>query len=308
MKRKNNDIMILLFALLLFSLGVGWIYSKSAPKPKKSPKPPQEITYKPKDIPKEEKAMPTNEILEYIKEWVPTKGISHIIEVLKEKSSKNTIVETLNKFLEQHENEFSRQEKLKIIISIGHHYKNNKKLQFQIFDIIAQNKNIEEGEVPLLFAAIKIGEKKAIADLVEWYKQSKRPKVRDLAKQTLEYAAKNDNADAIKKLHEAGAKIDKSYATELLWIVVKSNKGPKSIPFLKSLGADIDNYDPKTKYTVLIQAIKNKNLDTVKALVKAGVNIEKSSKDNSIGYPLQVARELDQVKIDLFLRSEGAED
>jgi len=56
------------------------------------------------------------------------------------------------------------------------------------------------------------------------------------------------------------------------------------------------------------EAHVNKNLDTVKALVNAGANVAKPSQDKAIGYPLQVARELDQVQIDLFLRSKGAKD
>jgi len=344
---KNNDIAILLFSLLVFSLGIGWIYSKTedktkteikvikekealkkkekkpkstVPAPKKTPAPPKEIKFKESDVPKEETDFTTEEMLEYLYESGKSKDLKSVLIFLKEKCPKEKIAEVVKKFIGTEEHGLERKNKLKLILSLGKHYKNEKKIQKQLFDIIAAHKDIEEGEIPLLFLAVEIGEREAIPDVVEWYKsqkEKKQPRLRDLAKQTLEYAAKHDFDEALKKLHENGAEINKNYAKKLLWILIKSNAGSKSIEFLKKRGADLNNYDPESKHTILIQAIKNKNLDSVKKLVelveKEGKEklkefLNKPSKDKTIGYPLQITRELKLLDIEKFIRNKGAKD
>jgi len=284
---KNIDIAILLFALLTFSIGVGWIHSKSN---------------------NTSETLTTEEILEYIKEWTSSKGVTQIIKFLKTECPERKITETIKTFIEKKSDNLTREEKLKIILALGRNYKKDKKLQQEIFDIISANKNIEKGEIPLLFLAVKVDEKETIPDIITWYRDRDRPETIDLAKKTLEYAAQNDYAEALKKLHENGATIDAKFATKLLWAVVKENKGSKSITFLKSLGADLDAYNKEKNITILIQAIRNKNLETVTMLVNLGADVAKTSEDKSIGYPLQVARKFDLVGIEQFLRSKGAKD
>ncbi|KKP26218.1 MAG: hypothetical protein UR12_C0038G0005 [candidate division TM6 bacterium GW2011_GWF2_30_66] len=382
MKQKNNkDISILLYALLLFSFGIGWIYSKSArklneennqnnkietladatdktitknptkapdptkeftkpeietpeskktpeetntnntekEKPKTSsiaipvaPEPPAEITY---DIEKAEKdeELTVNEILIYSKELVLSKNINNLVILLKEKCPKKIILDVINEIFKRDliNQDLTRYEKLKIILALGNYYENDKQLQAQIFDILTKYKDLENGKVPLLFAAIEIKESSVIPALVDWYKKSDRPDLRDIAKLTLEYAAKNDFGPAIKKLHELGVKIDPEYATQLLWINLKSNKTNKKsilIETLKNCGASLDSQDKQTKLTPLIKAIKNKNIATVEKLIKFGANPILSSTDKSVGFPLQVARELKQLDIEMLLRSKGAKD
>ena len=287
----------------------------TVPEPKKLPEPPKEITFKKSDIPKKAIDLTTEGMLEYLDEWGKARALTSITDFLKEKCPKDKVANILKTVIEKYN--FAREQKLKLILVLEQHYKKDKKIQKQIFDLIAQDKDIEEGEIPLLFLAVEIGERETIPDIVEWYKGQKRPKVRDLAKQTLEYAAKHDYDEALKKLHEKGAKIDKDYATKLLWILIKSNAGFKSIEFLKKRGADLNSHDPKSKYTILIQAIKNKNIKVVKKLIdiiekdteqaiKKFVNAP--SKDKKIGYPLQNARELKLIKLEAFLREKGAKD
>lgn len=382
MKQKNNkDISILLYALLLFSFGIGWVYSKSTrkldeknvqnnkietfadatdktitkdstqnseltklaskpeiatqeikkipestdtnntekEKPKTSsiiipvaPEPPAEITY---DIEKAEKdeELTVNEILIYSKELIISKNINRLVALIKEKCPKKIILDVINEILKRDltNQDLTRYEKLKILLSLGKFYENDKQLQAQIFDIIAKNKDIETGKIPLLFAAIEIKESSVIPALIDWYKKSDRPDLRDIAKLTLEYAAKNDYGPAIKKLHELGVKIDPEYATQLLWINLKSNKTNKKsilIETLKNYGANLDSEDKETKLTPLIKAVKNKNIITVEQLIKLGANPILSSTDRSVGFPLQLARELKQLDIEMLLRSKGAKD
>jgi len=335
--RKKYDIAILLFSLLLFSLGIGWIHSKpdntkkpakklvkkkiktTVPEPQKAPEPPPSIlpqAQNSRDNQTDKKEMTVKEILDYLDEMEQAKGIVPIVEALKELCPKENILEVMEKFIEENKLHLNREQKLHVIISLGEYYKKNIELQQKIFDIIAKHKDIESGEIPLLFLMIEIGKRNVIPDVLAWYQVRKRPETKLLAKKTLEYAAKNDFDKALKKLHEIikedktedSIKIDKAYATKLLWLVVKNNKGSKSIEFLKSLGADLDNYDETEKITILIQAIRNKNIDTIKELIRLGADVKKASKDKSIGYPLQVARELGQVNIEAILRAKGAKD
>jgi len=280
----------------------------TVPKPQKTPAPPP-----PRDTSKDAsqenlKKIKPEEILEYIHELGKAVGLSAVVTFLKEECPKEKITEIIKTFINKNDYEFTREQKLKTILELGKHYKKDKVIQKQIFDIIAEHKNIEEGIVPLLFLTVEIGQQDIIPDLLAWYKGQKRPQVKKLAKQTLQYAAKNDYDIALKKLHQSGVTIDKTHATELLWDLVKADAGAKSIKFLKSLGADLDAYDPNSKYTILIQAIKNKNSGVIKELIRLGTDVTKPSTDKTIGYPLQIARELDLVDIEELLRSKGARD
>lgn len=385
-QNKNKDISILLYTLLLFSFGMGWIYSKksdnsnieksknnnttnntldniktcvntgedpskkieSKPEPEtkqietkdkslekektpessikipKLPEPPAEIQPDTEKIKKEEK-LTTEDILAYSKELIESHGIDDLITILKVKCPKEIISKSINAILKQYDEDLSRQEKLKIIIALAKHYEKDKNLQDAIFNIISENKNLEFGEVesndninnknnnknkkedtPILFIAIEVGEEKAAPNIVEWYSKSNRTDIRDIAKETLHYAAKNDYSEAIKKLYEIGVKIDSKLATELLWENLKSNKGFKSIEFLKKIGADLNSIDSSSKFTTIIQAVKNKNLALIKKLAELGASVKTSSPEKAIGSPLQVARELELIDIENYLRSLGA--
>jgi len=280
------------------------------PKPKgiPMPPPPKEIKFKKTDVPKKKIYLKEEDLLEYIHELGTAAGLKNIIKILKEECPKDKIAAILEKFITKKDYDFTRKQKLKTILALGKYYKNNKKIQKQIFDIIAKHKDIEKGPVPLLFLTVEVGQRNIIPDLITWYKGQAKPELKELAKQTLEYAAKNDYHIALKKLHESGAKIDKKYATKLLWVLIKSNAGAKSIEFLHSLGANLDSYDSKSKYTILIQAIKNKNTKIIKELVRLGADVKKPSQDKKIGYPLQITRELDLLDVEALLRSKGARD
>jgi len=332
-KIKNHDIAILLFSLLVFSLGVGWIYSKSNTKvePKKKeqaiktmvkdapeiPEPPKEIKHKESDIPKKEKLLTIDEMLEYVKEWATESGVPTIIEFLKTTCPKDKVVQMIQKIIKKYAQELTRENKVKLILSLAHFYKKDKAIQHKLFELLSAEKTIEQGDVPLIFIAAQLEETEVLPAMVDWYKSQKNRKL-DLEKRTFDYAAKHDYVDALKKLQEKLKIIDPAYATQLLWILVQANTGTKSIKFLRKLGADVDYQDPKTKFTLLIKAIKNKNLDTVKELVepvtikpglkKLGANVNKASENKAIGYPVQNAREIGRTDIEMFLRSKGATD
>jgi hypothetical protein len=398
--RNNKDISILLYALLLFSFGIGWVYSRNikednqtkdsqlssqvasqkvsqetvtqkisdqietlldtavtqdvatpeakTPEPQKAPEaakapeeaktpeiktpepekaskpivelpkipelpePPAEVTYDIEKATKEEE-LTTREIIIYSKEFIRSKNMNNLVAILKERCPKKIIVETISKILELDaiHQELTRPEKLKIVLALAKHYENDKELQSKIFDIITKYKDLETGKIPLLFVAVEIKEIDVIPALVEWYKKSDRPEVRNLADISHDYAAKNDYGQVIKRLKDTGVKITPERATELLWTNLKANKTKKDsvlIESLKSLGANLNSPDPKTQITPLIQAIKNKNLHAVKQLVKFGADPKLASKDKSVGFPLQVARELGQLNIEMFLRDKGARD
>ena len=333
---KDYDIVILLFALLVFSLGVGWIYSKPNDKkpiqqkklttkkeeaplqttvkaPPKTPEPPKEIPYKTTDIPKVE--MSLNEMMDYIREWANESGVPEIIKFLKEICPKDKIVTMVKQITKQYTQELTRENKIKLAFSLANFYKKDKNIQNKIFEIIANDKTIIEGDIPLIFIAAQQGEIDAIPNMIDWYKKHRKRRV-NLEKKTFAYAAKHDYANALQKLQKKLHAIDKAYATKLLWILVKANAGKKSIEFLANLGADLNYQDPKTKHTILIQAIINKNPAVVKELVRLGADVKKPSQDKSIGYPVQVAREnpvkkareLGLTDIEMFLRSKGASD
>jgi len=334
-KIKNYDIAILLFSLLVFSLGIGWIYSKSstsndkkASKTKqdktsqkkeeqpikttvkvapKAPEPPKEIIFKKSDIPKKEKLLTIAEMMDYIQEWASESGVPKIITFLKSVCPKDKLIEMVNEIIKKHAQELTRKNKIKLILSLANFYTKDKNIQNKLFEIISQDETVEQGDTPLVFIAVQLEEIEVIPDMINWYKANvkRRP---DLEKRTFEYAAKRDYVKALKKLQEKLPIIDKAYATKLLWILIQSNSGKKSIEFLKNLGADVNYQDPKTKFTILIQAIKNKNLAVVKELVRLGVDVTKPSDNKAVGYPVQNARELELTDIEMFLRSAGAKD
>lgn len=347
-QKKNKDISILLYALLLFSFGIGWVYSKNTretgnentqvttevitqetksqdaqktpEEPKQAenkitipttPEPPAEIVVDTEKAAKDEE-LTAQEILIYSKELIRSKSINNLVALIKDKCPENIVVSTVDQIITINKEELSRYEKLKIILSVGKYYETNKQIQRQLFDLIIKNKNLETGKTPLLFAAIEIKEKEVIPALLEWYKNSGRPETKDLAMDTLEYAAKNDYGLAIKSLQEnSPRKIEPEHATKLLWLNLKANKTgvhSRSIEVLKAFGADLNSQDPKTQFTPLIQAVINKNLEAVQQLVKFGASPTLGSSDKSVGFPLQFAREYKQLDIENFLRSKGARD
>jgi len=269
-----------------------------------------------KDKKQPTKKMSLNDVYKYIRAFILMGGDNDIIDFLKASCPATNIVEVIKQTIEEPTSSLTRENKLNIIFSMAKFYKKNIKLQHELFDLIATRDELLSPEPPLIIVASKTRNRKAIAELIEWDKKKTGKEKSDLYERALLYAAQHDDKRALKGLHKHGTKINKDTASKLLFDLIKSNAGTKSIPFLLKRSKNNINYeDPKSKATLLIRAIKNKNIAVVKALIEAGADITLDSSDKSIGAPLQVARDMvsqdrgrKALDIELYLRKKGARD
>jgi len=330
MKIKNYDIVILLSTLLIFSVGIGFLYSaknnnqtpksktiktqvetglvSTIPEPPKAP--PAPYATKQEEAPsKIEHVFTLEEIFDYIIDWAKAASDDSIIEFLEEECPKDKIVEVIQKIVDEHISDLSRKGVLNIIFSLAKHFKDDKNIQDQLFNVLIKNDSLALKKPPILVVAVQTKHKDLIPDLLNFAKRNlEKVKTKEMDKKALLYAAKNDIPEYLESLHENIEKITADMASELLFELVKANKSGKSIPFLVKIGADINYHDDKTNLTILMHAIKNQNLDLIKKIVEAGADVKKPSKDKKIGYPLQLARELGNLEIEMYLREKGARD
>ena len=324
MKITNYYIVILLGILLLFSFGVGILYSvrtkessekkektakitSTVPDPVTMPEPPSEIIVQ-EDPKQTEEPFSVEEILAYVIDWAKAKADDAIIEFLKEECPKTKIAEIVSRIIEEKISEISREGELHILLELANHFKDDKAVQNRLFDILLNDKTLTHQEPPLLTIAVKKGQQAIIPDLIAWNQKNIEKIITDLGKEALLYSAKNDDTKDLKMLHNNGVKITEEMASKLLLELVKANKTSQALPFLIEQNANPDYYDNNTDLTLLMHAIKNENIEMVRDLITFGADIRKGSKDKKIGYPLQIAREVGNLDIELLLREKGAKD
>jgi len=331
MKIKNYDIVILLSILLTFSLGIGFLYSiknskdnttketrdkvetqveptSTVGEAKKAPSAPSDLDKKKeKNHIYKKEDFTIEEIFNYIIDWAKAASDNSIIKFLKAECPKDKIVEIVKKIVK--ETELSRDNKLNIIFSMAEHFKDDKNIKDKLFNVIIEDDILAIQEPPVLVVAVQTKHEALIPDLLDFGKRNiEKVKANQMDKKALHYAAKNDIPEYLEGLHRNIEKIPADMASKLLLELVKANKPGNSIPFLVKIGANINYYDDKNNLTILMHAIKNKNLDLVKTICEAGADVEKPSKDKAIGYPLQLAREVSDLAIEMYLQDQGARD
>jgi len=253
-----------------------------------------------------DKPLTITDMKKYIKDIALAGGEKAISTFLKELCPPDTIIKMIKQLNTKAFQALERREKLYIIFSLAQHYKTNNKIKERMFKIITKTKSLAKGEIPILILAIKNKTNAPIKNIIEWDRKRTDDKKSKLEKEALDYAAKKDDLESLKILKQNGAEISPKKASKLIWLLVKENEGSKSIPFLVKNGGDI-NYENEG-YTPLLRAIKNNNLETVKKLIELKADIKKSSKNKAIGSPLQKAREIGNIEIEMLLRKYGAKD
>jgi len=319
MKIENYDIIILLSFLLIFSFSIGWLYSKKGNNAKKKettstiieikeipPAPSEEKDKKEVVLPPKEEKLTFDEINSNIQKMIIFNAINNLIAFLKQACPQEMVVDIVKKIIQKPE--LKKKDKLHILLALALHHKDKADIKLQLLEEMTKDRSLLQDEVPILILSINKKLDTLIPHLINWNQTKEEKKQLDLEKEALLYAAKNDDLKALQSLKTQSIPITKKDASELLWTLVKSNGETTSVAFLKALGADLDYTDPKTKMTPLIQAIKNKNLKAVKQLVTHGADVEKPSENKNIGYPLQIAREIERLDIERFLREKGARD
>jgi len=300
MKGQHYDINVLLLSLLLFSIGLGIVYS-SRSKENSQPYTNNNLT------------ISTQDGLDLLGPFIIAVNIKDIITLLK-RFPQETSFNIAKRIIEEKQSSLKSSDKQELIFGLAQALSQKQDTQYKFLDLLLEL--VESNKLPvLLIHAVKKGYDNLISDLITWAKSKEDtiPNLQDIAKKALFMAIDLQETKALEALEKSGISIDEQTATDLIWYAVSQNKNPTPIPFLIKLGAAYNKC--KEGNTLLTKATAQNNLPMVKAIItglqKKGIpqkDIEtfiNRFADPAIGSPLQIALEKKYVDIELYLRQQG---
>jgi len=257
----------------------------------------------------------TEQIVELLAPLIQAHDVKKIIEVITNnipKENGDKARDILRMLLTSDRFNLSKQEKLSILFAASIHYANELYPPFPFLDIMLADEKLIK-KYPIAYVAAKTGNEYAIKRVIRWADYSKtrvkpelQPFLANVGKNSIFFAAMNNEKNIIQTLNTYNVQISPKDATDILWKIVEQNKDPELIKKMIDLyKADVKT--AKNGSTLLIRAVKNRNLPMVKALLanKADINY---IADPNIGSPVQNAVEVRDLIIESYLRDKGARE
>lgn len=230
-------------------------------------------------------------------------NVSKVVEFLSS-VPEPLLLEFLNQELARTASPLNAQDKVNLILGMADSYHAHNKDVDKIFDLLSTYKLIDA--VPILFVAIKNGYLGIGQPLLAWSsKKAGEHATASIFLNAAKQAVDLEDLDALKKLDALQA-FTHALATKIVWRVIDQQKNPELITYLKSKGAKLNAVRQK-KYTPLIKATMLGNIDLVRALIQAGVDVNLIP-DVAVGSALQIAKENKAHEIIMALRDAGATD
>jgi len=288
---KKVDLVVLLSALLLFSLGVGLLHGVR------------------------EQDISSDTLYQEALLLLETESPSQVATLLM--GYPQQLFPTLKIILDQEHGFFTRDDKIRLIFKLLRRIP-DKKTQFQLLNMLASKEKLLKG-TPLLYIAAQ-GKKtpQTIPIFLEWTRNYLKKKsmrstavvqiLKNASADALHAAIGADDMMSVKNLVNNGVIITPDLATNLILQVVKEDQDPAMITYFKQFKPNLDvEYPDKKGITPLIQAVDNANKEMVQALLQAGASAN-FPQDPTIKTPLQHAINLRETDIDALLRRYGARE
>lgn len=243
-----------------------------------------------------------DDIKRYLQPYIFSKSIKAVTKVMQGLSAQDAA--TIVRQLLSESKGFNESEKMSLLLGIANNYQSFDE-QVLLFNVLTDDVvfALEQKAVALLIIAAQRGYTRALPSILRWAEKVGEGTKEMLINQAIAYCIEHNLAKEMKKLFEQGVTIGRDQATNLLWMVLRANKSELFIPIFVVSGADMSAI--RDGQTMLIQAVENRNLAQLKALLEAQADPNQAG-DDRIGTPVQNAVTLKFPEADIMLRNYGA--
>lgn len=218
-------------------------------------------------------AITANEVMEQINVELLSKGVENAVKTIKELHPTPDVARAVvRRVLQSKTFSLSPDDKITFVLGVARLYKDIITEQNAFFVLLPQIIQTQNG-APLFFVAAQGDYADTIPALKQWWTETRNTLKQELER-AFHYGVHQNEPSVLKKLEEHGMELAHDLASRLLWEAVTHNAHMPVINYLLEKKAD-PNYRPKKKQTttMLMEAIKRKNKDTVQALIKAGADL-----------------------------------
>ena len=343
MKMRSRDVQLLLTGLLVFSAGVGLVYSgwlsnshiatgdelnytidatnvNVAKIPDTTPNPATATNNVPNTpsnnqnvssvhSEKAPRALSTQEVLAMSAPFVASRSVNRLVELLAGLPLEN-VVEVASSLVREKASGLSIEDKVEFLMGLAHELHDESDRE-KILDLLVTGELLKGDKNSSLMAVARGEFAPAVQDLVTWIgklpaSDPKRLVAQAALRNALEYAARQGEIAVLKAFKQYGVALSKDEATQLLYAMARDAQGTADtvVALVKDFGAN-PNYESPEKITTLIAAIKA-NKSAAVDFVRGLIAAEVNTTQmtsDKSNVPLQAAQ--GKTEIDALLRSAG---
>ncbi len=252
-----------------------------------------------------------DEAYDYLHSLVQSRNIRLLGQVIGQFSA-SAAKNLAEKILNDQSIPLTQEEKIRLLFATTLQMQKKKGAQYLIFDLLLTHKELQQVH-PALLVAADSAYTKAIPPFIKWIKnrlgnkayQNDHAYLNAMVNRALSQAVYTNDVNALDVMLSKTVRIKPQKASQLLWRAVCENKDTAFVPFLvRRAEADV-NFSGDNKQTLLIKAVRNNNVDMVRALLEEGAKVNMIL-DPEVGSALQIAIGKKLVSIELRLRYHGA--